>query len=237
MARTPTLAATTAMAVAVAVGVPATPSAADCSGPRLHHEPATVDRGATVHVEGEGWVAECWDTFPRPPSDPPRAPASTDIEIHVVQGDRRVLVAEGDAGEDYRFAVDVPIPTTLDPGPATIEAGTGATSSPARSGGRPVAIVVSDAPAPDRTVQPVGFVGDRVEPTTATTTSAPAAADEQAGAPAGGVPSADTELNPWPIIGGALAMLVAIALLVFGVRRRIDEEAEDGPGGAADPER
>ena len=50
-------------------------------------------------------------------------------------------------------------------------------------------------------------------------------------------PPAGTELNPWPIVGGALVMLVAIALLVFGVRRRIDEEAEDGPGGADDPER
>lgn len=242
MARIPTLAATTVMAVALAVGVPATPSAADCSGPLLGRDQVTVDRGDTVTVEGTNWGDACYDTGPPPEGEGVLGVPRDHIEIVVVQGDRTIVVARGAADDRYAFSVEVPVPTSLEPGPARIGAQL-ADEPTYRSDafGIGVELTVTDAEVPDEILQPVAFVGDRTETapptTTATTTSVPAATDEQAGAPAGGVPSADTELNPWPIVGGALAMLVAIALLVFGVRRRIDEEAEDGPGGEDDPER
>ena len=50
MARIPTLAATTAMAVALGLGVAPSPSAADCGGPGVQRGEATVDRGDTVTV-------------------------------------------------------------------------------------------------------------------------------------------------------------------------------------------
>ncbi|MCB0971902.1 MAG: hypothetical protein KDA97_10390 [Acidimicrobiales bacterium] len=218
MARIPTLAATTAVAVSLGLGVAASPSAASCTGPALQRGEVTVDRGDTVTVTGVGWGDNCYDTGPPPEGEGVLGVPHDGIELVVVQGDRTIVVAEGTAGEDYGFSVDVPVPTSLDPGPARVQARlVGAPTDPPDAYGPGVELTVTDVEVPDQIFTPVAFEGATTasSPPTAAATEDDPAADQVA-------TSTDGNLNPVLVIGGALAVLAAVGVVVLGRRRRGD---------------
>lgn len=73
-------------------------------------------------VRGEHFGDDCFDQMPRPGGvhgalgDP-----LSGVEVTIVQADQRHLVAAGSADDDYEFGVDVVVPTSLTPGPASVE--------------------------------------------------------------------------------------------------------------------
>lgn len=103
-----------------AVGASATPVAADCSGPTVEFEPAEVGRGGELTVVGTAFGDNCYDTGPPPDGEGFLGVPQSDIEVRILQGPEEILVAKGDADDDYRFEVTVVVPSALDPGAARL---------------------------------------------------------------------------------------------------------------------
>lgn len=103
------------LASAFGGGTPA--GALSCVGPTIEHTTGTLDRGATLRIEGQWWgeVGGYEDCDPDEPLD--------DITIVVVQGGVEHPVATVDADDDSRFVVEVPLPADLEPGLADVRAG------------------------------------------------------------------------------------------------------------------
>ena len=108
------------MMVAGASAVLASPALADCSSPRVRVVPTEVVRGQTVTVVGTGMGTRCYDTGPPPRGEGVLGPPEQGVEILVRQGTRVVRVATADADDHYSFDVEVRVPKTLVPGPATV---------------------------------------------------------------------------------------------------------------------
>lgn len=94
----------------------------DCVSPTVTYSPVTVDRGSTVTVIGDGFGDSCIDTGPPVPGDDRLGAPLTGIQISFVQDDDEVLVAVGDADDDYQFSVDIVVPASLHPGTMEIVA-------------------------------------------------------------------------------------------------------------------
>jgi len=111
------------LVASIAVGVGT--SGASCVGPRISYEVAPVSPGQVVRVTGEYWGTDCYDTNRPPQGVGNLGEPRTDIEVVVLQDGNGPVVARGDADQDYRFVVDVPIPGPLQPGTLTIAARAG----------------------------------------------------------------------------------------------------------------
>ena len=105
------------------VAISAAPAGAQCRGQLVRYEPAEIARGERVLIAGEGWGDDCYDDDRAlPPGQGVLGAPIRKISITLVQGDRRIVVAKGAANSSYRFAVWVPVPTSLDPGGVNVVA-------------------------------------------------------------------------------------------------------------------
>jgi len=110
------------LTIAVAMVALAGPAAADCNGPTITYEAGEVRRGTTVRVEGTGWGDACYDTGSPPAGEGILGEPVGEIQILLTQDGSTVVMAEGAADDDYTFSVDVPVPSWLRPGEATLDA-------------------------------------------------------------------------------------------------------------------
>lgn len=147
----------------IALGLPAAPAAADCSGPTITYAVGPVAPGETVHVTGTAWGDGCYDTGPPPEGEGVLGRPQDGILILLTQGDVEAIVAEGAAGADYEFEVDVPVPVAFGAGEARLVARR-------QDGGlvfdaRAQPITISDAPAVVGGEERVGFGPVTPDPT------------------------------------------------------------------------
>jgi hypothetical protein len=128
----------------------ATGAAASCAGPEVTHPVGEVDRGETITISGRGFGTDCYDTGSPPHGQGALGEPATGIEIMMVQGDRQIVVASGDADERYRFTVDVVVPAELQPGEVIVLAHSDEVLSggPIIGNARGERMIVSGAPAP-----------------------------------------------------------------------------------------
>lgn len=220
-----------ASALAVVVVFGGAPAAgADCAGPSITYEAATVDRGDAVVVTGTAWGDNCYDTGPPPEGEGALGVPTDDIDLVLVQGDREVVLASGDADDEYGFDVAVTIPDMAEPGPATIVARTDRTEAPAMQAGEPVELTISDAPTTGQIHQRQTFgLDDGDDPSGSSTTVAPVETDDatleqgpSTSASAPGDDGADGD-DYAPIVwavGGVVVLIATIGLIVTGVRDR-----------------
>jgi len=105
------------------VAVAAAPAGAQCYGPRVRYDPAEAARGDKVLISGTFWGDDCYDDGRAllPGQGSLGAPIGK-ITISLVQGDHRIVVADGAANRYYQFAVWVRVPTSLEPGGANVVA-------------------------------------------------------------------------------------------------------------------
>lgn len=177
----------------VALAVVADPAAGSCIAPVVSHAAGPVVRGATLTVEGRRWGDDCYDTGMPPPGYGVLGRPAQDIEVLVVQGEREVVVARGDADDDLAFAVEVTVPVDLAPGSATIVA---------RDADRSLGIV-DDIPLTVASTYPPHWAERSSEPASFGTALPSAAAP------------ADDDTSPWlRALGGAVAAVVLAALAV-----------------------
>ena len=106
------------------------------SAARLSSSATSVDRGETITLSGWGWGSGCNDVNPDPSEGALFAPR-TRIVIKIVQDGHHTVLAKGNASSDYSFTVRVTVPSTLQPGPATVDIG---------GVDVPVNLTISDAP-------------------------------------------------------------------------------------------
>jgi hypothetical protein len=184
-----------------ALAQPAT-AAADCSGPSISYATAPVPRGGTVAVTGTGWGDSCYDTGPPPSGEGILGKPQRDLIVLFVQDGEELLVAEGAADEDYGFAVDVPVPLSLQPGEATLIV-RGPTGASHTGSGEPIPI--TDAPIVAGAPEFVTF--------------GPAAPAPEAG-PTPPVEADAEDEPPWLLLGVAVLPLLAVGVIVVVARRR-----------------
>lgn len=173
-------------------------AAADCAGPAIRVDPMEVAAGAVVSVRGEFFGDDCVDQDPRPEGvhgtlgDP-----LTGVEVTIVQGDQRHLVAVGSADDDYEFDVDVIVPSSLTAGAAVVEASDGGAGNADLLASSE--LVVSDAEA-----------AGAVEPSVASfgTSTGSEASDQEDG------------LRTWEVLAIAAAAVVAVVGLRAVTQRR-----------------
>jgi hypothetical protein len=91
-------------------------AAADCSGPSISVTPGVVEPGDTITVRGSAWGDNCYDSGPPPEGQGFLGRPARGIEIWLVTGNHRYLLAHGDADTDYQFVVEVIVPFELRPG-------------------------------------------------------------------------------------------------------------------------
>lgn len=226
--RAPWFFASALAAVVVFGGAPG--AHADCAGPSITYEAATVDRGDTVVVTGNAWGDNCYDTGPPPDGEGALGVPAEDIDLVLVQGDREVVLATGDADDEYGFEVAVTIPDMVEPGPATIVARTDRTEAPAMAAGDPVELTISDAPTTGQIHQRQTFGPDGGEaPTEPSTTMAPTDGDDATieQGPSTSAPADDGDGDDGdgyaPIVwavGGVVVLIATIGLVVTAVRDR-----------------
>ena len=173
---------------------------AACAGPAISVMTSEAARGETVTVRGTGYGTNCYDTGPPPPGEGALGVPLDDIAVTFEQGGTQTRVARGAADATYGFEVDVVVPTRLQPGPATLLAFKNATD-PQKGGSQPIAMTITDAPAPSGEPTGVNVFGPgRVAPPS----------DELEPAEDGG---------PALLIGAAAAAIVGAGAW-FGFRRR-----------------
>ena len=186
-----------AMFVVTASSVAVAPAAgADCMGPAITPLTSPVGRGLTITVQGEGWGDSCYDTGPPPAGQGALGQPLTGIEVVITQGPTEVVVARGDADAKYTFTVDITVPDSLQPGPATVSA-----RSPQSSAvPQPQPITISDQPAitAEQTVAAFG-PNATSDPTDAVARATGEPVEQSSG-----------NTNPW-----ALPITVAIGMLAF----------------------
>lgn len=119
-----------------AVTFTARPAQAKCVGPSISSSATDVNRGETITVTGKAWGTGCNDVNPDASEGALFAP-KTGIVVEIIQGGQHTVLAKGNAAKDYAFTVQVEVPSTLQPGPATLTAGTPAA---------PVGLTISDSP-------------------------------------------------------------------------------------------
>jgi hypothetical protein len=198
---------------------------ADCVAPSFTHDAQTIGRGETIVVTGMFWGTECYDTGPPPEGQGALGEPATDVEVYVVQGDVEVLVARGRAASDYTFEVEVPVPTELEPGPATVAVrstgfegtdGTGSfdlTAAPAVEPtiSTPVEFGPSTGATTPTPATPPTTTGSTTRPSTATAVTDP---DDTDADDAGGTGSAGA------LVVGGLTVLGAAAAAGWIIARR-----------------
>jgi hypothetical protein len=105
------------------VVVASAPAGAQCYGPRVRYDPAEAARGDKVLISGTFWGDDCYDDDRAllPGQGSLGAPIRK-ITIRLVQGDRRIVVAQGAANRYYQFGVWIRVPTSLEPGGTNVVA-------------------------------------------------------------------------------------------------------------------
>jgi hypothetical protein len=182
---------------------------ADCWGPEIEYAPVAAARAEVVHVAGTAFGDSCHDTGPPPSGQGVLGAPLTGIEVVIAQGSQELVVAVGSASADYEFAVDVVVPSTLVPGPATLFVRM-------RSWGRLVA---------DRTNQPLIIseaqpVTTEPGPPASFGTPTPSPPPQQEETAAGG---GDRDLAPVRVIvlgAGAIVVAILAAALLHHRRTR-----------------
>jgi len=111
---------------------------ASCAGPHLTVSPTSVAPGGSVSVVGYFFGTDCNTTISNEAAV--LGEPTDDVELWVQVGDGEKLVALVDAGSDYGFQIEVPVPQSLGTGPALVWARAGR-SSPA-----PASFVVAGDP-------------------------------------------------------------------------------------------
>jgi hypothetical protein len=139
-------------------------AAADCAGPTIEHSSGPMDRGSLITVKGTGFGSNCYDTGPPPEGEGIMGKPLQAIEVAFVQGDTDVVVASGSADTNYEFAVDVAVPSTLQPGDVTVVARWGNGAEAANCTLDP--LVVSDTAAQPGNSEVVGFGPRQAPPST-----------------------------------------------------------------------
>lgn len=89
---------------------------ADCIGPTYTNTGGDLAHGDLVTVTGYGFGDNCYDTGPPPPGEGDLGRPLTGIEVYFEQRGQLHLVATGNAGEDYAWEIQVPLPAVLDVG-------------------------------------------------------------------------------------------------------------------------
>lgn len=171
-----------------------------------------MNRGDTVRVTGIGWGDNCYDTGDPPAGEGVLGTPVGHIEIWIVQDEAERLVAVGSADMSYEFAIDVPVPVALEPGPAEIVPRSRVDDMTFVVTTEPV--IVSDAAPIESSLEtPVRF--GEVPPEQ---TGAPG---ELAGEPESTGKESDTGLSPVAVI--AVAGVVALGVVAgFVLSRRRD---------------
>lgn len=94
---------------------------ASCLGPQLTVSPATAPAGGVVRIDGEAFGTACNDVVdPSAGSQAPLGRPDTRISISFEQGELRTPLAVVDADGDYRFSIQVRIPSSAVDGTARI---------------------------------------------------------------------------------------------------------------------
>jgi hypothetical protein len=83
-------------------------------------KPTRVARGGVLTITGQYFGDDCLDTGTLPPGVGPLGNPLTGLVVVIDQGTREFVVANGSAGSDYAFKVDVVVPSGLEPGDASI---------------------------------------------------------------------------------------------------------------------
>ena len=163
-----------------------------CLPPRLTVDRATVAPGEILVIRGEAFGTACNDTGqPGPVLGIPQ----TVITVRMVQGDLSVPLVMADADDDYRFIVEVAVPSSFTKGPASVTASTVRGPSTV-----PIAITETGVPS-QASVPPTVLVGrDSTAPR---------------------VESSDGGRSVTWIVAGVLVVLVVTALAAsISIRRR-----------------
>ncbi len=98
---------------------------ASCVGPELSYGGGQVRPGDAVHVVGQHWGDDCFDTGRPPAGQGALGLPRTGIVVLFEQGGTQTVVARGDADAEYRFQVDIVIPETAALGAARLMARAG----------------------------------------------------------------------------------------------------------------
>ncbi len=180
-------------------------AAADCVGPQISYDVAPVGPGQVVRVTGEYWGTDCYDTGNRPRGEGNLGKPQRDIEIVVLQDGIGPVVARGDAGSDYRFVVDVPVPGPLHAGTLII-AGRADDPGPRFAFGPEIPVAeVAPPPATEGTANE-----GTVVPADPVTFEAAAQTDSTIG----------DDGRRWLVAGAVLVVVIAGGLVWWGRRRR-----------------
>jgi hypothetical protein len=101
--------------VIVDAGVAPRRADASCIGNNLETDRTTIGIGEVLDVKGAGWVTKCEDVNPSG-----EAAVVSDISVVIVQGANVATLVRVDPSNDAEFDVRVTMPSSLQPGPATI---------------------------------------------------------------------------------------------------------------------
>jgi len=93
---------------------------AACPVPTAKVRPTRVARGVTVTITGQYFGDDCLDTGTVPEGVGRLGTPLGGLVIVIDQADREYIVATGSADDTYEFKVDIVVPRTLEPGPATV---------------------------------------------------------------------------------------------------------------------
>jgi hypothetical protein len=110
----------TASALLALLSVSPSPAGASCAAPVVKFKPTRVARGGVLTITGQYFGDDCLDTGTLPAGAGPLGNPLTGLVIVIDQGPREFVVANGSAGSDYAFKVDVVVPSGLEPGDASI---------------------------------------------------------------------------------------------------------------------
>lgn len=205
---------TVALVAAVAVAVLSGTAEAGCVGPGIEHPSGTVDRGGTVHVVGQAWGDNCYDTGPPPPGEGVLGHPLTGIKVYLAQGGIEHLVATGDADQKFGFVVDVPVPDTLEPGPVELVARSTRNGQPYSTTTKPL-VVSQVAPSGSNVGAPVQFDKPTQTPEATTTASSSSSRSTTSSRDNGG-----GSVSAAVLAGVALITAGLVAAGVYLARRR-----------------
>lgn len=102
------------------------PASASCAAPRLQVEPVRLAPGEVVHLGGQGWMAECRDTWTcevgRDCTAPEPSPPADSVAVSFEQGERSQLLVTARPDTTYAIDLEASVPADAAEGPARIVA-------------------------------------------------------------------------------------------------------------------
>jgi|GEM_PF-2296820 len=93
-----------------------------CASPSLSIDTKTVTVEGELLVTGQNFGTKCYDEETPPLGEGVLGLPNQDIEIVMTQSDAAILVARGNAGNDYNFVVTVKLPPEFTTGVLTVTA-------------------------------------------------------------------------------------------------------------------